>query len=101
MVALVAVTAAGTAHADVDPTSYYDDLRSWGDFQVDASNENYFLSLASIVCNMENAGISGSDIGDYIARRESLTNRQGSRIQLSASIYICTQLHPNLLAPGH
>lgn len=89
------------AHADVDPTDYFDDLRSWGDFQVDGSNESYFVDLANIVCNMENAGIGGSDIGDYIAQRENLTTRQGSRIQISASVEYCTRLHPRLVRPGY
>jgi hypothetical protein len=91
----VALFAAPVAEADVDPTDYYKELRGDG-FLVDG-NESYLLNLAMIVCDMKNAGYKELDITDYIQRRESLTFHQALLLEIDASIYLCTQLHPRLV----
>jgi hypothetical protein len=70
--AALALIRAPVVHADLDPSNYYKWLRDDG-FLVDG-NEKYLLDLAMIVCNLKNAGYKDSDIGDYIARRENMSD---------------------------
>src|ERR1700691_3815900 len=60
---LIALGGAIPAHADLDFSDYYADLRKHG-ILVDG-NEKYLAELAMIVCQMENAGSDLSDVGDY------------------------------------
>ena len=105
VISALALFAAPAAHADVDPTDYYAELRRDG-FLVDG-NESYLLNLATIVCDMENAGYRGLDIAEYIQRRENLTFHQADQLEILASTDVCTQLHPQLvprtpsLPPGY
>jgi hypothetical protein len=63
-------------------------------------NESYLLGLAMTVCSLKNAGYDLSDIGDYIARRESIPNIKGYDIAADADIQYCSQLHPLLVPPS-
>jgi hypothetical protein len=92
---LIALGGAIPAHADLDFSDYYADLRKHG-ILVDG-NEKYLAELAMIVCQMENAGSDLSDVGDYIAKRESIPNIKGFDIAMEADIDVCTQLHPRLV----
>jgi hypothetical protein len=83
------------ARADVDPTDYYGELRQDG-FLVDG-NQQYLMELAMIVCNLENAGETLGQIGDYLDRRENLPDDKGFKLAMYASLDICLQLHPRLV----
>jgi hypothetical protein len=89
------IVAPPPAHADLDPSDYYAELRKDG-FLVNG-NENYLMGLAMTVCNLKDAGYQDNDIGDYIARRENMSNIQGYTLFLDADIYVCALLHPRLV----
>jgi hypothetical protein len=96
--AALALIGSPLSHADPsnpDPSGYFKRLREDG-FLVDG-NESYLSNLARIVCDMENAGVADSDIGDYIAHRENMSQIHGYTLFLDASIFYCTQLHPQLV----